>query len=99
MKFNKTSQDYRQLNDFIRGEMKRQKISQDDMAYGLNLTQSVISRKLSGETEWTLWEVLNVFERLGKSCFCAIHPPRWVVHGFEGHPCSSAARSSRRVSC
>ena len=65
MKFNKTSQDYRQLNDFIRGEMKRQKISQDDMAYGLNLTQSVISRKLSGETEWTLWEVLNVFERLG----------------------------------
>jgi len=68
MKFNKTSQEYKQLNDYVRGEMKRQKISQGDIAYELNLDQSVISRKLSGETDWTLWEMFNVFERLGV-CF------------------------------
>ena len=65
MKFNKTSQEYRQLNDFVRGEMKRQKISQDDVAYSLNLSQASISQKLSGKTEWTLWEMFNVFELLG----------------------------------
>ena len=65
MKFNKTSQEYRQLNDFVRGEMKRQKISQDDIAYSLNLSQASISQKLSGKTEWTLWEMFNVFELLG----------------------------------
>ena len=65
MKFNKTSQEYKQLNDYVRGEMKRQKISQGDIAYELNLDQSVISRKLSGETDWTLWEMFNVFELLG----------------------------------
>ena len=64
MKFSKTSQDYRQLNDFIRGEMKRQKISQGDLAYSLNLTQAAVSYKLSGKCEWTVWELLNVFEIL-----------------------------------
>ena len=67
MKFNKTSQDYRQLNDFIRGEMKRQKVSQGNLAYSLNLTQASISQKLSGQTEWTVWELLNVFDYLGIS--------------------------------
>ncbi len=67
MKFNKISKDYRQLNDFIRGEMKRQKVSQGNLAYSLNLTQASISQKLSGQTDWTVWELLNVFDFLGIS--------------------------------
>ena len=65
MKFNKTSQDYKKLNDFIRGEMRRQKVSQASIAYSLNLSQQGISERLSGNTEWTMWEVINVFEILG----------------------------------
>ena len=65
MKFNKLSQDYRKLNDYIRGEMKRQKISQGEMAYRLNLTQASVSYKLSGTSDWTVWELMNVFEILG----------------------------------
>lgn len=61
MKFNTTSKQYRQLNDFIRGELKDQNISQKDLAYMLNLPQSGVSDRLSGKTDWTLWEILNVF--------------------------------------
>ena len=67
MKFNKVSKDYRQLNDFLRGELKRQKISQSELAYSLNQTQANISLKLSGKTDWSLWEIMNVFEILGIS--------------------------------
>ena len=65
MKFNQTSKQYNQLNDFIRGEMNRQRISQDSLAYSLNLTRVSVSRKLSGKVDWTLWEILNIFEILG----------------------------------
>ena len=61
MKFNQTSKQYRQLNDFIRGELKVKNISQKDLAYMLNLPQSGVSDRLSGKTDWTLWEILNVF--------------------------------------
>ena len=64
MKFNKTSQDYKKLNNFIRSEMREQKVSQSDIAYSLNITQGSVSQKLSGQTEWTLWEILNVFSIL-----------------------------------
>lgn len=65
MKFNKVSQDYRQLNMFIRDVMREKKISQESLAYSLNQTQGNISQKLSGKTDWTMWEILNVFEVLG----------------------------------
>ena len=65
MKFNKVSQDYRQLNMFIRDVMREKKISQESLAYSLNQTQGNISQKLSGKTDWTMWEILNVFDVLG----------------------------------
>ena len=65
MKFNKVSQDYKQLNMFIRDEMRTKKISQESLAYSLNLTQKSISNKLSGKTDWTVWELMNAFEVLG----------------------------------
>ncbi|MBO4544114.1 MAG: helix-turn-helix transcriptional regulator [Bacteroidales bacterium] len=64
MKFNKESQDYKKLNNFIRNEMRDQKVSQSDLAYSLNLSQGSVSQKLSGQIEWTMWEILNVFSLL-----------------------------------
>ena len=65
MKFNKSDRTYKQLNDFIRGEMKRKKIKQEDVAYRLNLQQASISQKLNGKVEWTLREIIIVYEMLG----------------------------------
>ena len=65
MKFETVNRKYNQLNDFIRGEMKRQKISQDDMAYRLNLPRASISKRLNGVSEWTAREIINVYEFLG----------------------------------
>lgn len=65
MKFNDTKIQYRAMKDYIRGEMRRQKISQSDMAYRLNMTQGNFSYKLSDKGDFTTWELLNVFEILG----------------------------------
>lgn len=65
MKINKVSKQYKQLNMDIREEMRNQKISQENLAYSLNMTQAAISQKLSGKVEWSVWEILNVFEILG----------------------------------
>lgn len=65
MKFNRTDRKYRKLNDFIRGEMRRKKISQEDLAYRLNMSQPCISQKLNEVTEWSMREVIDVFEILG----------------------------------
>lgn len=65
MKFNELSRNYKQLNMFIRETMRTKKVSQADIAYMLNLTQASVSNKLSGKTEWTVWELMNVFEYLG----------------------------------
>lgn len=65
MKFSKVSKQYKQLNMDIREEMRNQKISQGELAYQLNLTQAAISQKLSGKVEWSLWEIMNVFDILG----------------------------------
>ena len=67
MKFNKTSREYKELNTFIRSEMREQKISQSDLAYALNLTQGSISQKLAGNVDWTAFEILNIFSLLNVS--------------------------------
>ena len=64
MKFNKISKDYKKLNMYIREEMRAKKISQKKLAYELNIPQSGISDRLSGKTDWTLWEIFNVFDIL-----------------------------------
>lgn len=64
MKFNKVSRDYNQLNDYLRGELGRKKISQEALAYSLNISRVSVSNKLSGKKDWTVWELLNIFELL-----------------------------------
>ena len=53
---------YRQLNDFIRGELRRKKISQEKVANWLNLSRTGISKRLSGEVEWSLKEIMSLYE-------------------------------------
>lgn len=64
MKYNSSDRTYRQLNDWLRGELKRKGIKQEDVAYRLNLQQASISQKLSGKVEWTLREIIIVYEML-----------------------------------
>jgi len=65
MKFESVNRKYNRLNDFIRGEMKRQHYSQDDIAYRLNLPRASISKRLNGISEWTAREIIDVMEFLG----------------------------------
>ena len=64
MKFNKTKIEYQKLCDFIRGEMKRQKINQDVVATWLNIPRSAVSKRLNGQTRWSLEETISMFELL-----------------------------------
>lgn len=64
MKFYTIDRKLNNFNDFIRGELKRKKISQSDCAYRLGIPQSALSYRLSGHTEWTLREVFLMCEIL-----------------------------------
>ncbi len=52
------------LNDLIRGEMKRQKVTQNQAGYYIGLSQEQFSLKLSGRCEWRLKEVVGIAELL-----------------------------------
>ena len=64
MKQNSIDKKYRELNDFIRGELKRQKISQDKAAHWLNISRASFSYRMCGKIEWSLREILSLFELL-----------------------------------
>ena len=52
------------LTDRIRGEMKRQKVTQNQAGYYIGLSQEQFSLKLSGRCEWRLKEVVGIAELL-----------------------------------
>lgn len=52
------------LNDLIRGEMKRKKITQNEAGYYIGLSRSEFSLKLSGRCEWRLKEIIGLAELL-----------------------------------
>lgn len=64
MKQNETSKKYNRINDFIRCEMRKKKISQEAAANYLGLRQDGISRRLSGKTEWTFREIISLYDLL-----------------------------------
>lgn len=64
MKFNRTDVKYKRITDFIRGEMKRRKISQKEVAEWLNIPQGGVSKRLNGEVEWSLREIISLSELL-----------------------------------
>lgn len=65
MKFNKPDRDYNKLNDFLRGEMRRKKVNQARVGEYLHIPQTAVSNRLSGKTEWTLREIMKIYELLG----------------------------------
>ena len=61
----KPTTSYRRFNDWVRGELRRQKKSQTDLARYIGIDQCGISKRLSGSTSWGFMEALNAVEYLG----------------------------------
>lgn len=54
------------FNDFIRGELRRQKKKQKDLAEYLGISTATLSQKLNSEVEWSFKQFLKVCEFFGK---------------------------------
>lgn len=52
------------LSDYIRGEMKRQKITQSDLAIKTGMTQANFSKHLN-KTDFDIGEMIEIFNALG----------------------------------
>lgn len=64
MKFYNVDRKLNRFSDFVRGEMKRQKLSQEEVSYRLGLERSCLARRLAGKTEWSMREVIMLSEIL-----------------------------------
>lgn len=64
MKQYSVTQKKNRANDTIRGTMKRKKLSQEEVAYRIGIERSCLARRLSGQTEWTLGELILLCEVL-----------------------------------
>ena len=61
----KTSYMISRFNDFVRGELKRKRKSQQVLADYLGMSRSSLSLRLLGEVKWTIEEVLETLEFFG----------------------------------
>ena len=57
---------YQQFNDFLRGELHRQNITQKQVSIWLNISPSCVSDRINGRKEWTVKEILSLCELMGK---------------------------------
>ena len=55
---------YRRFNDFIRGELRRRKLKQSDLANYLDVNRSTLSKKMNGDLGWSLRDALKAMEFL-----------------------------------
>lgn len=55
----------RRFNDWIRGELRRQKKNQTELATYVGIDQSGLSLRLCDKRVWTLKEYFNVLEFFG----------------------------------
>jgi transcriptional regulator with XRE-family HTH domain len=53
------------INANLRAEMARRSITQVRLAAMTGISQPALSRRLTGEAEWTLTEIISVAEALG----------------------------------
>jgi len=54
------------FNDHVRGELRRQRKDQGDLATYLGLQRSTVNRKICGHEGWTYKEYLTIKEFLGE---------------------------------
>ena len=52
----------RQFNDFIRGELKRKRKTQADLAEYLGIERSTLTYRLNGDSAWPFKDALKVLE-------------------------------------
>lgn len=57
-----TLRKYRRFNDWLRGRMRREKVSQVRLAEYLGVNQQTLSKRLDGQIEWSFRDVLEVLE-------------------------------------
>ena len=60
----KVGRNCRRYNDFIRGELRRKKLKQEDLADYLNVNRSTITNRLNGRIEWSLRDAFKAAEFL-----------------------------------
>lgn len=60
----KVATSYRRFNDFIRGELRRKNLRQEDLAEYLDVDKSTVSRKFTGVLGWSLRDALKATEFL-----------------------------------
>lgn len=61
----KVATNYRRFNDFIRGELRRKKLKQENLAEYLNVNRSTLTNRLNGRIEWSLRDAFKAVEFLG----------------------------------
>lgn len=59
---NRVKTKYRRFNDWLRGELKEQRKTQNELADYLNIEQSTLSKRMNGLIEWPFRDVLEVLE-------------------------------------
>lgn len=60
----KVGTSYRRFNDWLRGEMHRRGMRQDDLAEYLGCARSTLGFRLNGRIEWSFRDVLKVLDLL-----------------------------------
>ena len=60
-----TGSKVRKFNDWIRGELKRQKKNQTELAYYIGTDQPGLSMRMNGKRSWTLKEYFDTLEFFG----------------------------------
>lgn len=60
----KVGTSYRRFNDWVRGELRRQKKNQTDLGNYVGIDQVGVSKRLCGQVGWGLREALNAIEFL-----------------------------------
>lgn len=62
--YDKATKLHDRFNDTVRGAMRREKVTQTELAEYLGLTYSSISLRLGEKMDWRLLEVFKVMEYL-----------------------------------
>lgn len=64
LKLNPVDLKYQKFNDYVKGELRRQGKSQEQLADYLFVTATCISYRLNGKVEWFFRDVLRTCEFL-----------------------------------
>ena len=57
--------DINRFSDWVRGELRRQDKTQEELAREIGITQGVLSLKLAGKCTWTLEDYYRAIRYLG----------------------------------